>query len=127
MATIVAIFINKNAGDPMTEVTSVAAIEQSCLHGDLFREPRRVSFISAEAFEGTGLEFAHARHNVVIEGIDTGLLLGREFMIGSARFRGAALCTSEDIQSELHGLMTEVTGGGMIKKGDEIRILPYKE
>lgn len=85
----------------------------------------------------TGLPFtaAHARRNLVTEGIDLNALAGREFRIGGALIRGIRLCepcnylakTSfpETLRGLVHkgGLRAQIVGSGTIRAGDSITLL----
>lgn len=82
----------------------------------------------------SGLPFttAHARRNLVTEGVDLNALAGREFRIGGALIRGIRLCepcnylakTSfpETLKGLVHkgGLRAQILKDGIIRAGDSI-------
>jgi MOSC domain-containing protein YiiM len=83
---------------PMVEVAAGAGIEGD-RYFDVHDEPgRNVTFVEAEEIEAFARE--HQRpvdlsmtgRNVVTRGIRLNDLVGREFSVGSVRFRGVELC-----------------------------------
>lgn len=145
--TVVAIFIAPAKGEPMQEVQEVEAIAGVGLKGDRYAAGegsynrgspgrRQVTLISGIFFEGSGFEYADSRRNIVTMGIELMWLIGREFQIGTARFRGVKYCDPCGRPSTLSGkersfkeaffdrggLIAEVIGGSVIRKGD--RIIP---
>lgn len=85
-------------------------------------------------FEGSDFEFKDSRRNLFIEGVELMWLIGREFQIGTARFRGVKYCDPCTRPSKLSGkkksfketffdrggLIAEVIEGGIIKTGDPV-------
>jgi MOSC domain-containing protein YiiM len=59
---------------------------------------RNVTFVAAEEIErfvasvGIELDLSLTRRNIVVRGVELNDLVGREFTIGEARFRGIELC-----------------------------------
>jgi MOSC domain-containing protein YiiM len=97
------IFIRPPGGNPTIEQESVRVVAGAGIEGDRYfiahDEPgQNVTFVEAEAIEAFALE--HRRpldlsvtgRNVVTRGIRLNELVGREFIVGSVRFRGVELC-----------------------------------
>jgi MOSC domain-containing protein YiiM len=75
---------------------------------------------------------AHARRNVVTEGVDLNALVGREFAVGAVRFRGMRLCEPcthlakisfpETLKGLIHkgGLRAQIVSEGVIRVGDAV-------
>ncbi len=145
-----ALFICYAAGQPMQPQTDVLAIQHSGLWGDRYslkigwwqlkapesKRMRQVTLIGAESFDGTGVEYHQSRRNIVIRGLNPLELIGWDFLIGGALFRGIEDCPPCNRPEELHqisefakkfknkgGLRAEVLGGGRISVGDEITLL----
>jgi MOSC domain-containing protein YiiM len=86
----------------------------------------------------SGLPFttAHARRNLVTEGVDLNALVGREFRIGGALIRGVRLCEpcnylakssfAETLRGLVHkgGLRAQIVEDGIIRVGDAV--IPVK-
>jgi hypothetical protein len=138
--SVVAIFICPTAGGQMQEVHEVRAIAGAGLEGDRYasgegsfnkgsRGRRQVTLINAIFFEGSGFEYGDSRRNVVIQGVELMWLIGREFEIGEAQFRGVKYCDPCERPSRLAGreqsfkeaffdrggLVAEVIRGGLIR------------
>lgn len=64
---------------------------------------RQVTLINVIFFAGTGFEFVDSRRNIVVEGVELMWLIGREFQIGTARFRGVKYCDPCQRPSKLSG------------------------
>jgi MOSC domain-containing protein YiiM len=97
------IFIRPPGGNPTIEQNSVRVVAGAGIDGDRYfdahDEPgQNVTFVEAEAIEAFALE--HRRpvdlsatgRNVVTRGVRLNELVGREFIVGSVRFRGVELC-----------------------------------
>ncbi|HEU4639229.1 MAG TPA: hypothetical protein VFS84_10280 [Candidatus Binatia bacterium] len=150
---VVGIFISPIAGEKMEEVETAEAIAGAGLAGDRYstgegsfnknRQGRRqVSLINAIFFDSSGFEFVESRRNIVTQGIELMWLIGREFQIGKAQFRGQNYCdpclrpsrlsgkTQKFLESfsDRGGLIAEILQGGTIKKGDLITLhaLPHE-
>jgi len=140
-----AICIGSVAGGPMQEVSSAEAVAGQGLKGDRYstgegsfnkgkQGSRQVTLMNAIFFEGSGFEFKDSRRNLFVEGVELMWLIGREFQIGTARFRGVKYCDPCQRPSKLSGkaksfqqtffdrggLLAEVTEGGVINIGDEV-------
>lgn len=106
---------------------------------------REVTFIEIEAIEalpresGITIVAGEARRNVVTRGIALNHLVGREFRVGEARFRGIRLCepcthleglSGAGLKAALHhrgGLRADIVGEGTIRVGDMIVALDTVE
>lgn len=144
---VVAIFIAPAGKAPMQEVQQVKAVEGHGLEGDRYCEgvgsfskksgpgARQVTLINKRFFREGGFRPQDTRRNVLTEGIELMLLIGQEFEIGGARFRGVKYLTpcgspkssSDQPTLPFHreffdagGLIAEVVRGGEIKPGDAI-------
>ncbi len=146
-----AICVGPVAGEPMQEILEVEAVVGQGLKGDRYstgegsfnkgqQGSRQVTMMNAIFFAGSGFEFKDSRRNIFIEGVELMWLIGREFQIGRARFRGVKYCdpcrrpsklsgNSKSFQETFFdrgGLVAEVIVGGIIKTGDPV-IPPPKE
>lgn len=149
--TVEGIFISSVKGEAMQEVKQVLAIANEGLEGDRYctgdgsfnRETkgrRQVTLINGIFFEGTGFEYKDSRRNIVTNGVELMWLIGREFKIGEAIFKGVKYCDPCNRPSNLSGnpksfkevfwdrggLIAEVIQGGIIRKGDPV-IPPKKD
>ena len=99
------IFIRPPGGNPTIEQKSVRVIAGAGIDGDRYfdanGEPgQNITFIEAEAIEAFAQE--HQRpvdlsatgRNVVTRGVRLNEFVGREFVVGSVRFRGVELLGS---------------------------------
>lgn len=143
--TVTAICICPAAGGPMQCVSEAEAIVGQGLKGDRYatgeggfnkgkQGSRQVTLINAIFFEGSGFEYADSRRNIVASGVELMWLIGREFQIGTARFRGVKYCdpctrpntltgkkrSFKEAFFDRGGLIAEVIEGGLIKIGDMI-------
>ena len=149
---VVAIFIAPVAGGKMEELPMVEALAGAGLAGDRYamaegsfnrKRPgrRQVTLINSIFFQHSNFEYAESRRNIVTQGVELMWLIGREFHIGAARFRGQCYCdpclrptrlsgkTEKflEVFSDRGGLVAEVLEGGMIRKGDPISIKAMPE
>jgi MOSC domain-containing protein YiiM len=153
MATVTALFVSPSKEEPMQARTVVRALAGQGLEGDRYavgrgtysralrQVARHVSLIGREAMEianaelsGQGLvpfEQHEIRRNIVIEGIDVYILLGREFRLGAVRLRGSDITRPCHIPSAAAGktgfkeayhnrggILAEVLSDGLITIGD---------
>lgn len=85
----------------MQSLTMINAIAGEGLEGDRYAKGigsfnktrggighRQVSLMNARFFEGTEFEFTDSFRNIFTDGVELLWLIGREFTIGTARFRG---------------------------------------
>lgn len=143
------IFIAPVASAPMTEVESVRAVAGRGLEGDRYFEgtgttshkrtkPREVTLIEVEAIDAVGrdasieLSACESRRNILVRGVALNHLVGVEFTVGGARFRGHELCepcghleklTRPGVRvSLIHrgGLRCAIVADGVISKGDQV-------
>jgi MOSC domain-containing protein YiiM len=97
------IFIRPPGGNLTVEQASVRVVAGAGIEGDRYfdahGEPgQNITFVEAEAIEA----FAREQHcpqdlsttgrNIVTRGVRLNELVGREFVVGSVRFRGVELC-----------------------------------
>lgn len=143
--TVTAIFVAPTAGSAMEQREKVLAIAGAGLQGDRYCTgegsfnkdtvgKRQVTLINGVFFEGTGFEYSDTRRNIVTDGVELMWLIGREFKIGEALFRGVKYCDpcqrpsnlagkKESFRDAFHdrgGLVAEIIQGGIIREGDEI-------
>lgn len=101
--SIECIFIRPPGGNPTVEQRSVRVVAGAGIEGDRYfdahDEPgQNITFVEAEAIEafarehGRPVDFAATGRNVVTRGVRLNELVGREFLVGSVRFRGVELC-----------------------------------
>lgn len=144
---LVAIHIASRRGALPVAVEAAEAVAGCGLVGDRYYEGsgtwsrwpgtgRAVTLIAAEVLEqlpaGWRIGAAEARRNLLTRGVDLDALLGREFRIGGAWFRGQRRCepcahlerlTRPGIAARLHGrggLRADVLGGGWLRVGDAL-------
>lgn len=114
---VVAIYICPTAGGEMQSVQEVDALAGQGLKGDRYaagegsfnkgrQGDRQVSLINGIFFEGNGFDFSDTRRNLVTVGVELTWLIGREFTIGRARFRGVKYCDPCNRPSKLSGKKT---------------------
>lgn len=149
--TVVAISIARNAGEPLVPVQVVMALEGRGLEGDRYSHgegsfnkgrlgARQVTLINAMFVRGTTFTFAETRRNIATRGVELMDLVGKEFDIGEARFRGVKYCDPctrptklahktqvfKEAFSDRGGLIAEVVRGGKIEVGSPI-VPPKKD
>jgi MOSC domain-containing protein YiiM len=101
--TVERIYTRKRPGGPQTSHEQVQIVAGAGIEGDRYfdhhDEPgQNVTFVEAEAIETFLAEYDAPRdlsitgRNVVTRGIRLNELVGREFFVGSVRFRGVELC-----------------------------------
>jgi MOSC domain-containing protein YiiM len=146
---IVSIHIAPSAAEPTKEVAEVRAVAGKGLEGDryfigsgTYSKPgatsAKVTLIESEALEalkrdyGIELKPGESRRNIVTRGVALNHLVGREFKIGEATFRGTHLCepcahlqklTREGVMRGLihrGGLNCEIVADGLIRVGDTV-------
>lgn len=97
------IYVAASRGAPQMSVDAVRVVAGRGIEGDRnFRRTktpgRNITLVAAEEIEtfnartGLSLDLSTTRRNVVVRGVALDDLVGREFAIGDARFRGIELC-----------------------------------
>ena len=97
------IFTRSKAGAPQVAHQSVRVVANAGIDGDRYfgaeDEPgQNITFIEAEEIERFAAEYQRSPdgvatgRNVVTRGVRLNELVGREFLVGSVRFRGVELC-----------------------------------
>lgn len=141
-----AIFVAGKSGQLQQQVSDVEVREGLGITGDRhFKKYRRpgqnITFIENEVIEDFNarfnqkIELQATRRNVVTRGVDLNALVGKEFSIGKARFRGVELCqpcivlgrwlkneglSEKEVISAFWGrggLRAEVINGGILSVG----------
>ena len=152
-ATLQAIYIASTAGEPMMSVSDIEAIAKRGLKGDRYSEDRghwksidgcQVTLITEHDLEQakkTEVEFQRDldngshRRNLVIAGMKTKYLEGKQFRIGTAVFRydkirppcayldqiaGKGMCRALSHNS---GICIRVVSSGTLTVGDAVEII----
>jgi MOSC domain-containing protein YiiM len=142
------ILITTREGEAMTSVETITAHEGRGLEGDRYYEgtgkfkslepKRQATFIEAEAIEAVARDYGldvtavDARRNIVTRGVPLNHLVGKEFTIGDASFRGIKLCEPCDYMQKLAGkpirdplkhrggLRAEILATGTVAVGDAL-------
>lgn len=148
--TVVQIYTAPAAGAPVVRVAQAEAVAGRGIAGDRYaagvgsfsRWPgrgRAVTLIDADALAeaerafGVRVSDGEHRRNVVVAGVDVRSLLGGEFQIGGAVFRGARVCAPCKYLSRVTGqarafdalvgrggIRAEVVEGGAFAEGDAL-------
>jgi MOSC domain-containing protein YiiM len=151
MPLVAQILVAESAGSAMTDRAEARAVPGKGLEGDRYfpglgtfspKPPKpdfEITLIEKEKIAAfskkTGLAFtpAHARRNIVTEGLDLNALVGKEFYVGEVRHRGIRLCEPcnylakisfpETLQGLVHqaGLRAQILSEGLIRVGDIVR------
>jgi len=101
---IISIFVAKKSGEPARNVLDAQVVVGKGIAGDRNYQRndypgQNVTLIESEAVArynaeyGQAIESGDTRRNIVTSGVDLNALVGQEFAIGQARFRGVELCT----------------------------------
>ncbi|HHT9145876.1 MAG TPA: MOSC domain-containing protein [Candidatus Wunengus sp. YC61] len=147
---VIGIFVCPVAGERMQEVFEVEAIAGAGLKGDRYctgegsfnkgnQGKRQATLINGMFFEGGSFYYPESRRNIVTMDVELMWLIGREFQIGNARFRGVKYCDPCNRPNKLcgksqsfkeaffdrGGIVAEILEGGLIKVGGAV-ILPPK-
>ena len=147
--TILSIQIATNAADRLTDLQQVDAIAGMGLEGDRYYtrtgtysnkhdESREATFIESEALDALGKDYSveftgpESRRNFTTRGVALNHLVGREFRVGGAVFRGIRLCepcthmekvSGKQARSGLihrGGLRAQIVKSGLVSVGDEV-------
>jgi hypothetical protein len=141
------ICISPVAGERMQIVSEVEAIAGAGLKGDRYCTgsgsfsqntlgKRQVTLINGIFFPNTGFNYTDSRRNIVTVGVELMWLIGREFRVGAALFRGVKYCepcnrpnkfasvpwgfSFDEKFYDRGGLVAEIIEGGLIKVGDTV-------
>jgi MOSC domain-containing protein YiiM len=147
---VLGIYITSNGGMPMQAIEEAHAVPGKGLQGDRYfletgtysARPgpvRQVTFFEAETLKALERRYKYTltpdktRRNILTEGVPLNHLEGKEFMVGSVRFRGLTLCEPCEhlanltgipniVNHLLHrgGLNAEILNEGIIRVGDVI-------
>jgi MOSC domain-containing protein YiiM len=146
---VVSIQVSPEGSGPMRTKRKVEAVAGRGLKGDRYYlgtgsysdrpdASRQVTLIEAEAIEALASGYAHrlpardSRRNITTRGVPLNHLVGHEFRVGGARFRGIRLCepcnhleemTGMPVRAGLvhrGGLRAEILDGGLIEVGDSV-------
>ena len=153
LGTVLSIQIAPNGTDSLRNLEQINAIECMGLEGDRYYnrtgtysnkhdESREATFIESEALEALAKDYnvelkgTESRRNISTRGVALNHLVGKEFKVGEAVFRGIRLCEPcthlEEVSGKparkglIHrgGLRAQIIKSGMIQVGDEIESLP---
>lgn len=143
--TVASICISPTAGEAMQYVDNVRAIAGAGLEGDRYaagegsfnkgrKGRRQVTLINNIFFAGSGFTHVESRRNIAVKGVELMWLIGRDFQIGEAIFRGVTYCDpclrpsklarkNESFQRaffDCGGLVAEVIQDGLVKVKDAV-------
>jgi MOSC domain-containing protein YiiM len=103
---------------------------------DVQWKDQQLTFVAGELLDELDLAPDALRRNIVTRGIDLHDLIGLEFQVGTARFRGKRICAPCVYIQRLNerpglfkaldgrgGIRVRVVSNGVVSVGDEIRIL----
>ena len=150
-ATVVSIQIAPGAGNRLQALQQVHAVQGMGLEGDRYYkrtgtyspkhdESREATFIEAEALEALARDYhvelsgVESRRNITTRGLALNHLVGREFKVGEAVFRGIRLCEPcshlEEVSGKqarkglIHrgGLRAQIVKSGLVCVGDAIEL-----
>ena len=130
---VLEIFVSQYAGERMQRVKTAEAERGRGLKGDRYAEgagswnkgeigKRQVTLINSIFFHHSGFRYEHSRRNIITHNIELMTLIGQEFRIGEALFRGVEYCKPcekpgtnfENMFQDRGGLIAEVLESGLI-------------
>ena len=149
LGKVLSIQIASGAAEPLTTLQQVRAIEGLGLEGDRYYkrtgtysnkhdESREATFVEAEALEALANDYhlelnaAESRRNITTRGVPLNHLVGGQFKIGEAVFRGIRLCepcahleavSGKTVRKGLihrGGLRAQIIKSGLISVGDSV-------
>ena len=144
MGKVILIGISKNLDSPITNMVSVEAIKGKGLVGEKHfkkdnEKRRQITLIEIENINhynkitGTTIPAINFLRNIVTEGIQLNVLVGKEFFIGAVKVKAHDLCRPcKYLQESLHqkntvkellltgGLRCEILSSGKICVDDQI-------
>ncbi len=147
--SIVSIQITPEKSGRLTSVGQVRAVQGQGLEGDRYfhrsgassnkqEQAREATFIESEALQALAnddqlqLDGPESRRNITTRGVALNHLVGREFKVGEAIFRGIRLCEPcthlEQVSGKpvraglIHrgGLRAQILQSGLVRVGDAI-------
>ena len=144
MGKVILIGISKNLNSPITNMLSVVAIKGKGLVGEKHfkkdnEKRRQITLIEIENINhynkitGTTIPAINFLRNIVTEGIQLNILVGKEFFIGAVKVKAHDLCRPcKYLEESLHqkntvkellhtgGLRCEILSSGKICVDDQI-------
>lgn len=146
---IEAIFVSKKPRGALQKVNEVQVVLGSGITGDRnFNKSKwpgqNITLIEIESIEkynsryGQNIELGATRRNIITKGVDLNALVGQDFSIGEARFRGIELCEPCSVLGKLlenehisraevvkaflgcGGLRADIIGSGILSVGMHI-------
>ncbi len=149
---VLSIQIAPNGTDVLKNLEHIRAVEGMGLEGDRYYnrtgtysdkhdESREATFIESEALEALAKDYqleltgTESRRNISTRGVALNHLVGKEFRVGQAVFRGIRLCEPCTHLEELSGrpvrkglihrggLRAQIVKSGLIQVGDEVEAL----
>jgi MOSC domain-containing protein YiiM len=149
LGEIISIQITSAGAAKLVHVEQVNAVAGMGLEGDRYYErrgtysnkhdeSREATFIEAEALEALTRDYkieladTESRRNITTRGVALNHLIGREFKIGEAVFRGIRLCepcthleqtSSKQVRKGLihrGGLRAQIVKSGLVRVGDAV-------
>jgi MOSC domain-containing protein YiiM len=150
LGTVVSIYTAAEAGETMTSIDEVRAVEGQGLEGDRYfkgvgaysevvKPGRAVTLIEHEAIEaasaeaGIAIEARDSRRNIVTRGVRLNDLIGQTFWVGEVMFEAiepcepctymAGLAGKPLLKSLVHrgGIRADIITSGIIRVGDTVR------
>jgi MOSC domain-containing protein YiiM len=150
--SVISIQIATDRSEKLKNVEQIKAVEGMGLEGDRYYnrtgtysdkhdESREATFIEVEALEALAKDYkleldgAESRRNISTRGIALNHLVGKEFKVGEAVFRGIRLCepcthleetSGKPVRKGLihrGGLRAQIVKSGLIHVGDEVESL----
>jgi MOSC domain-containing protein YiiM len=152
LGEVLSIQIAPNETEVLKNVEQIRAVEGIGLEGDRYynrtgtysdkhNESREATFIESEALEALASDYhieltgPESRRNISTRGVALNHLVGKEFRVGEAVFRGLRLCEPcthlEEVNGKpvrkglIHrgGLRAQIVKSGIIRVGDEVESL----
>jgi MOSC domain-containing protein YiiM len=153
LGEVVSIQITPDGAGKLSNAGQVRAVAGVGLEGDRYHnrtgtysnkhnESREATFIETEALETLAREYnlelagTESRRNITTRGVALNDLVGKEFRVGEAVFRGIRLCEpcthleelsgKKVMQGLVHrgGLRAQIVNSGLVRVGDAIESLP---
>jgi len=150
MSNVIAIHVAADESGPMVSIAQVRAVAGKGLEGDRYfdvvardgktdKTGRHATLIESEALTALERDYhlalrpEQSRRNILTRGVALNHLVGREFRIGDAVFKGIRLCEPcrhleklsgmPVMRGLLHrgGLRAEIVRDGLIRTGDTIQ------